>query len=175
MGTAARRTRTLVHFACCILGTIDASRGHTRDAVIHQTFDCRRWLLSWLPESHEPSLEEWSASNLYLIPSKPQKQRDAAAAAQQQRYASKWPPPRPGRHMHGLPNGSPASPYGRFGKSFPPTLEAPLERREEEESEQVRKAPLFERVCGAMWQASRCLLAPRVLICCNCWLLWRGY
>jgi hypothetical protein len=94
-----------------------------------------RWLLSWLPESGEPeNLDEWARSNLYLIPPKPQKQQTAAAVAQQQRYASRWPPARPGRApMHGMPQGSP---YGRFGKSFPPSLPAPLERREEEEREQ---------------------------------------
>lgn len=96
----------------------------------------RRWLLSWLPESGEPdNLDEWARSNLYLIPQKPQKQL-TFAAAQQQRYASRWPPARPGRPpVHGMPQGSP---YGRFGKSFPPNLPAPLERREEEEREQVR-------------------------------------
>lgn len=75
---------------------------------------------------------------MYLIPSArlpPAKQKTAAAAAEQ-RYATKWPPARPTRPGFGLSSGSPASPYGRFGKSFPPMLEAPLERREEEESEQ---------------------------------------
>ena len=98
-----------------------------------------RWLLSWLPESHESeSLEEWSRSNMYLIPSArpPSAKQKTAAAAAEQRYATKWPPIRPSRPGYGLSSGSPASPYGRFGKSFPPMLEAPLEHREEEESEQ---------------------------------------
>ena len=92
-----------------------------------------------MPESHESeSLEEWSRSNMYLIPSArlPSAKQKPAAAAAEQRYATKWPPARPSRPGYGLSSGSPASPYGRFGKSFPPMLEAPLERREEEESEQ---------------------------------------
>jgi len=123
-----------VQYDRCKVGQIPAYDLNSTVSMVR-----RRWLLSWLPESGEPdNLDEWARSNLYLIPQKPQKQL-TVAAAQQQRYASRWPPARPGRPpVHGMPQGSP---YGRFGKSFPPNLPAPLERREEEEREQVRLQP----------------------------------
>ena len=103
-----------------------------------------RWLVDQLlPESGEPSLEEWERLRCSVLAA-PRKRAttDAVVVPQPCRkgaYASRWQPDA----QQGC-----GSPWGRFGKSSQPTLEAPDERREEEEREQVFSLNL------ALWSAA---------------------
>lgn len=95
------------------------------------------WFLRWLtdPDSglDETEQREWERKNVFLIPAATKKSRAQSPRCVSQQHPGRMPSHRPAiRPQPGGLHGN----YGRFGKSCPPGLEAPIERRDEEEAEQ---------------------------------------